>query len=607
MALVQFRTGTLAQYLASEKNANTLYFLTDTGQLYKGDTLYSGAHIRVTEFPAEGEAVANSVYVNTTTGEVRYYSNNTNYTQMVKPVATTITDAADHTTIPTTKAVYDYLQGQINDLDVGQLAGRVSAVETSVTAAQEDINTLNGGVSVTGSVANTVQTEIEKLDSSIAAEAGKAITSVTVVDGKITAHTKESFDAAGAAAAVLGTATDTADANTVYGAKAAAAAAATAASAAQSDVDDLEEYVGDLPAGVEGSVVDYIDAKAAAAIYDDTALATRVSAAETAIDTLNGGASVTGSVANQVNNAVVSLVDGAPDSLDTLKEIADWIANDPTGSTSLVASVQNLQNYVGTIPTEGITATTVVDYIKEQDDALDARIDDLEASVGAGVSEQITAAIKNLDSTITASAGYAITGITITDGLLTGIEQAQFDAAGAAAAAQTAAVSAANSYTDSKIANAKAELIGEATDTAAADTIYGAKAAASAAATAASAAQTAASAAQTTADAAQDDVDALEALVGNTSVADQISDAITAAATAAASTATAPAGSVLQSVIQGTDGKITAGQTVTLAAVATSGAASDVSIVDSGNLITATNVESALQEIANVLSWQSII
>lgn len=323
MALVQFRTGTLAQYLASEKDANTLYFLTDTGQLYKGATLYSGAHIRVTEFPAEGEAVANSVYVNTTTGEVRYYSNNTNYTQMVKPVATTITDAADHTTIPTTKAVYDYLQGQINDLDVGQLAGRVSAVETSVTAAQEAINTLNGGVSVTGSVANTVQTEIEKLDSSIAAEAGKAITSVTIVDGKITAHTKESFDAAGAAAAVLGTATDTADTNTVYGAKAAAAAAATAASAAQSDVDDLEEYVGDLPAGVEGSVVDYIDAKAAAATYDDTELATRVSAAETAIDTLNGGASVTGSVANQVSDAVVSLVDGAPASLDTLKEIAD--------------------------------------------------------------------------------------------------------------------------------------------------------------------------------------------------------------------------------------------------------------------------------------------
>lgn len=607
MALVQFRTGTLAQYLASEKDANTLYFLTDTGQLYKGATLYSGAHIRVTEFPAEGEAVANSVYVNTTTGEVRYYSNDTNYTQMVKPVATTIAD--DATTIPTTKAVYDYLQAQISDLDVGQLAGRVTAVETRVTAAEEAINTLNGGVTVTGSVANTVQTAIQGLDSSIAAETGKAITSVTIVDGKITAHTKESFDAAGAADAVLGTATDTADANTVYGAKAAAEAARTAASAAQQDVDTLESYVGTVPTTgtvTAATVVDYINAKAAAATYDDTALATRVTTAENTLTTLTATAGVEGSVANQVNDAIVNLVDGAPAALDTLKEIADWISSDETASADLLAQVENLEELVGTLPTTGITATTVVDYIKEQDDALDARIDDLEASVGAGVSEQITAAIQNLDSTITASAGYAITGITITDGLLTGIEQAQFDAAGAAAAAQTAAVSAANSYTDSEIADAKAELIGEATDTAAADTIYGAKAAASAAATAASAAQTVANAAQTAADAAQDDVDALEALVGNTAVSTQISDAISAAATEAASTATAPAGSVLQSVIQGTDGKITAGQTVTLAAVATSGAASDVSIVDSGNLITATNVESALQEIAQVLSWQSI-
>jgi len=45
------------------------------------------------------------------------------------------------------------------------------------------------------------------------------------------------FDAAGAAAAVLGSSTDSASANTVYGAKAAAAAA-------QNDVDDLEALVG---------------------------------------------------------------------------------------------------------------------------------------------------------------------------------------------------------------------------------------------------------------------------------------------------------------------------------------------------------------------------
>ena len=97
----------------------------------------------------------------------------------------------------------------------------------------------------------------------------------------------DAYDAAGAAAAVLGTAADTADKNTVYGAKAAAAAAQAqadkgvadaatakgaadaaqaAADAAQGDVDDLKAYVGTFTAvGSETTVVGYVDAKVAAA------------------------------------------------------------------------------------------------------------------------------------------------------------------------------------------------------------------------------------------------------------------------------------------------------------------------------------------------------
>lgn len=44
-----------------------------------------------------------------------------------------------------------------------------------------------------------------------------------------------------------------------------------------------------------------------------------------AIDILNGGASVTNSVRNIVANYIAELVNGADASLDTLKEIADWI------------------------------------------------------------------------------------------------------------------------------------------------------------------------------------------------------------------------------------------------------------------------------------------
>lgn len=55
--------------------------------------------------------------------------------------------------------------------------------------------------------------------------------------------------------------------------------------------------------------------------------------------------------------------------------------------------------------------------------------------------------------------------------------------------------------------------------------------------------------------------------------------------------------SVLTGVTE-TNGKLTAKTEVTLAAVAKTGAAADVSVADSGNLLTATNVEAALQEIA---------
>ena len=77
--------------------------------------------------------------------------------------------------------------------------------------------------------------------------------------------------------------------------KAAAAAAQTAADnaqaaadAAQSDVDSLTDYVGTFtPVGDETTVVGYIDAKAKAATYDDTALKGRVAQNEADIAAIN--------------------------------------------------------------------------------------------------------------------------------------------------------------------------------------------------------------------------------------------------------------------------------------------------------------------------------
>lgn len=60
--------------------------------------------------------------------------------------------------------------------DLTNVTGRVSALETAVGDG--------------GSIDTRISTAIGGLDSSISSEAGKAIASVTITDGKITAHTK---------------------------------------------------------------------------------------------------------------------------------------------------------------------------------------------------------------------------------------------------------------------------------------------------------------------------------------------------------------------------------------------------------------------------------
>lgn len=73
--------------------------------------------------------------------------------------------------------------------------------------------------------------------------------------------------------------------------------------------------------------------------------------------------------------------------------------------------------------------------------------------------------------------------------------------------------------------------------------------------------------------------------------------------------ATAASGNVY-TVLTGvteTDGIISKASEVTLAAVAKTGAAADVTIADSGNLITATNVEGALQEIVGNLNAAKVV
>ena len=145
MALVKFVAGTAASYAALQsKNADTLYFITDAHRIYKGDVQMSGdVYSVVGTFPAVGDAVAGTVYVQSSDGAVSYF-NGTSYQPIVKASANTIDGAGDNNHFPTTAAVVAYVTNAIGDLDVSALAGRVTTLEGEMDTVQGQITTING-------------------------------------------------------------------------------------------------------------------------------------------------------------------------------------------------------------------------------------------------------------------------------------------------------------------------------------------------------------------------------------------------------------------------------------------------------------------------------
>ena len=109
--------------------------------------------------------------------------------------------------------------------------------------------------------------------------------------------------------------------------------------ARQSDVANVAADLAAQKAKEQGD----IDRANAAISKEETDRKAAVAALQSLIDILNSDSNVDGSVKKTVADAIARVVAGAPEDLDTLKEIADYIASDKTGAAQLAAAISQLQ------------------------------------------------------------------------------------------------------------------------------------------------------------------------------------------------------------------------------------------------------------------------
>lgn len=109
--------------------------------------------------------------------------------------------------------------------------------------------------------------------------------------------------------------------------------------ARQSDVANVAADLAAQKAKEQGD----IDRANAAISKEETDRKAAVAALQSLIDILNSDSNVDGSVKKTVADAIARVVAGAPEDLDTLKEIADYIASDKTGAAQMAAAISQLQ------------------------------------------------------------------------------------------------------------------------------------------------------------------------------------------------------------------------------------------------------------------------
>jgi len=146
MAQVLFYAVSAAQYAAiTTKDPSALYFLTDTNRLYKGDVPFSHPVEVVSDFPANGEV--GTLYVKTGSYEARV-RNGASWATVSLPVTGTVGVTPTDSEIATAKAVKDYVDTQIVNVNTG-LSGAITDVSYVPASKSLSVKTGSGSPVVT--------------------------------------------------------------------------------------------------------------------------------------------------------------------------------------------------------------------------------------------------------------------------------------------------------------------------------------------------------------------------------------------------------------------------------------------------------------------------
>lgn len=335
--------------------------------------------------------------------------------------------ADDATTLASAKT---YADGLANNYEA---AGAVSTAKTELEAK---ITAVEGKADAADAKAATAQSEVDALETLVGTlPEGSGVTSVVAYINKKTE----------------GIATDTALAQL------------------QSDLDTAEAAIDAIEAdylkaadktelsdAIAAEVTRAKDAEKANADAIDVIEADYLKAADkTTLEASIAAAKKAGDDAQADIDAFMAAAEVGDAAVDTLKEIQQYITSDGAAATTMTnniaanaQAIEDLEGVVGTIPTEGVTATNVVDYAEElvaaektraeaAESGLDGRLDTLEGKFGSGAG--------TVESQISTAKQEAI-------------DAAAADATTKANAAKSGAIADAKTYTDTEVGKDRTRL-----------------------------------------------------------------------------------------------------------------------------------------------------